>query len=165
MTDERRLDAVEQLIPSPKRRAVADAHGDGLRDGAPRRDLGDLGPRTMEQLDDLLAGAEVVLADEVLDRIDAIVAPGNRRRTARASYNPPAILEATFAADRQPSARLLDGRARSASETARTPTRISDGSDLGRTHRDGAADPTLADAGCRMSQPLVIGISSANDRS
>ncbi len=34
------------------------------------------GPRTMEQLDDTLAGLDVSLSDEVLDRIDAIVPPG-----------------------------------------------------------------------------------------
>jgi hypothetical protein len=36
-----------------------------------------IGPRTPEQLDDLLAGANVVLSDEVLDRIDEIVPPGS----------------------------------------------------------------------------------------
>ncbi|GMA24938.1 aldo/keto reductase [Luteimicrobium album] len=35
-----------------------------------------IGPRTPEQLDDLLAGADVVLSGDVLDRIDEIVAPG-----------------------------------------------------------------------------------------
>ncbi|WP_406080783.1 aldo/keto reductase [Micromonospora sp. NBC_00858] len=35
-----------------------------------------IGPRTMEQLDGLLAGAELTLDDAVLDRIDEIVAPG-----------------------------------------------------------------------------------------
>lgn len=35
-----------------------------------------IGPRTPEQLADLLAGADVSLADEVLDRIDEIVPPG-----------------------------------------------------------------------------------------
>jgi len=30
----------------------------------------------MEQLDDLLAGAEVTLDDEILDRIDEIAPPG-----------------------------------------------------------------------------------------
>jgi aryl-alcohol dehydrogenase-like predicted oxidoreductase len=35
-----------------------------------------IGPRTIEQLDDLLAGAEVRLDPEVLDRIDEIVPPG-----------------------------------------------------------------------------------------
>jgi hypothetical protein len=35
-----------------------------------------LGPRTMDQLESLLAGADLVLDDEVLDRIDEIVPPG-----------------------------------------------------------------------------------------
>ena len=35
-----------------------------------------IGPRTPSQLDDLLAGADVELGDDVLDRIDEIVAPG-----------------------------------------------------------------------------------------
>ena len=36
-----------------------------------------IGPRTPEQLDDLLAGADVILNDELLDRIDEIVPPGS----------------------------------------------------------------------------------------
>ena len=35
-----------------------------------------IGPRTSAQLDDLLAGADVRLDADVLDRIDALVAPG-----------------------------------------------------------------------------------------
>jgi aryl-alcohol dehydrogenase-like predicted oxidoreductase len=35
-----------------------------------------IGPRTMDQLTDLLAGASVELSDDVLDRIDQIVPPG-----------------------------------------------------------------------------------------
>jgi aryl-alcohol dehydrogenase-like predicted oxidoreductase len=35
-----------------------------------------IGPRTPEQLDDLLAGADVELSDDILDRIDEIVPPG-----------------------------------------------------------------------------------------
>ena len=35
-----------------------------------------IGPRTLEQLDDLLAGADVALSGDVLDRIDEIVPPG-----------------------------------------------------------------------------------------
>ena len=41
-----------------------------------------IGPRTMEQLTDVLEGAGVRLADEVLDRIDAIVPPGTNVNTA-----------------------------------------------------------------------------------
>jgi aryl-alcohol dehydrogenase-like predicted oxidoreductase len=35
-----------------------------------------IGPRKPEQLDDLLAGADVELSADVLDRIDEIVPPG-----------------------------------------------------------------------------------------
>jgi aryl-alcohol dehydrogenase-like predicted oxidoreductase len=35
-----------------------------------------LGPRRMQQLDDLLAGADISLSDEILDQIDEVVAPG-----------------------------------------------------------------------------------------
>jgi hypothetical protein len=52
-----------------------------------------LGVRTMEQLDDLLAGTEVVLSDEILDRIDAIVPPGTDVGRLDMAYNPPAVEE------------------------------------------------------------------------
>src|SRR5579859_4303879 len=35
-----------------------------------------IGPRTMEQLESQLTAADVVLSDDVLDRIDEIVPPG-----------------------------------------------------------------------------------------
>jgi aryl-alcohol dehydrogenase-like predicted oxidoreductase len=35
-----------------------------------------IGPRTMEHLESQLAAAEVVLSEDVLDRIDEMVAPG-----------------------------------------------------------------------------------------
>ncbi len=35
-----------------------------------------VGPRTMSHLDDLLAGIDVALTDDLLDRIDGIVPPG-----------------------------------------------------------------------------------------
>jgi aryl-alcohol dehydrogenase-like predicted oxidoreductase len=41
-----------------------------------------IGPRLPEQLDDLLAGAEVELSEDVLDRIDEIVAPGTELNAA-----------------------------------------------------------------------------------
>ena len=50
-----------------------------------------LGPRTMEQLDDLLAGADVTLDDEVLDRIDEIAPPGTDAGPNDVAYTPPAI--------------------------------------------------------------------------
>jgi aldo/keto reductase family protein len=50
-----------------------------------------LGPRSMAQLDDLLAGLEVELSDEVLDRIDEIVPPGIDIGTLDQAYLPPAL--------------------------------------------------------------------------
>lgn len=74
---EHRLDLVEQLI------GVADTAGIPLSHLAhafvlehPAITSAIIGPRTMEQLDDGLAGADVRLDDATLDAIDAIVAPG-----------------------------------------------------------------------------------------
>lgn len=50
-----------------------------------------IGPRTMDQLEKLLAGAEITLTDDVLDEIDAIVPPGTDVGTLDMAYNPPAI--------------------------------------------------------------------------
>ncbi len=52
-----------------------------------------IGPRTMDQLQDLLAGAEVALDDETLDRIDAIVPPGVTLNDADAGWQPPALTD------------------------------------------------------------------------
>jgi hypothetical protein len=45
----------------------------------------------MEQLDDLLAGVDVRLTDEILDRIDEIVPPGTDVGTLDMAYVPPAL--------------------------------------------------------------------------
>jgi hypothetical protein len=45
----------------------------------------------MEQLDDLLAGADVTLDDEVLDRIDEIAPPGTDAGPNDVAYTPQAI--------------------------------------------------------------------------
>ncbi|OPF84557.1 aldo/keto reductase [Streptomyces antioxidans] len=50
-----------------------------------------IGPRTMEQLEDLLAGSEVELSEDVLDRIDEIVPPGTDLNRADSYYVPPAL--------------------------------------------------------------------------
>jgi aryl-alcohol dehydrogenase-like predicted oxidoreductase len=76
---EQRLDAVEELL-----KVAADA-GVSLTHLAmafvlehPAVTSAIIGPRTMEQLDDLLAGVDVRLDADVLDRIDEIVPPGTR---------------------------------------------------------------------------------------
>ena len=48
-----------------------------------------IGPRTMEQLEDLLGGVDVALTDEVLDRIDEIVPPGTDVGTLDMAYRAP----------------------------------------------------------------------------
>jgi aryl-alcohol dehydrogenase-like predicted oxidoreductase len=52
-----------------------------------------IGPRTMDQLTDLLGGANVALEDDVLDRIDQIVPPGTTLNTADAGYQPPSLTD------------------------------------------------------------------------
>lgn len=90
--DERRLDAVEQLV------ALADEVGLSMPHMAmafaithPGVSSAILGSRTMEQLDDLLSGLDVTLTDDVLDRIDEIVPPGSDVGTLDQAFVPPAI--------------------------------------------------------------------------
>ncbi len=61
-----------------------------------------IGPRTMEQLTDLLAGASVTLDDDVLDRIDQIVPPGVTLNPADAGWQPSVLADP--AARRRPQA-------------------------------------------------------------
>jgi aryl-alcohol dehydrogenase-like predicted oxidoreductase len=92
LRDERRLDAVERLIPLAGEAGLPLTHlAIAFAIAHPGVSAAILGPRTMEQLDDLLAGAEVVLSDDILDRIDAIVAPGTDVGQLDMAYNPPAI--------------------------------------------------------------------------
>jgi aryl-alcohol dehydrogenase-like predicted oxidoreductase len=92
LTDEHRLDTVEQLI------ALADKSGLPLTHLAiafaiahPGVTSAIIGPRTMAHLDDLLAGADTVLSDELLDEIDELVPPGTDVGTLDMAYAPPAI--------------------------------------------------------------------------
>ncbi|MEH1165025.1 aldo/keto reductase [Micromonospora sp. CPCC 205539] len=91
-SDERKLDVVEQLVPLAEQAglpmthlamAFAIAH-QGVTSAI-------IGPRTMAQLDDLLAGADVTLTDDILDRIDEIAPPGTDAGPNDVAYVPPAI--------------------------------------------------------------------------
>lgn len=55
-----------------------------------------IGPRTLDQLDGMLAGADVTLDADLLDRIDAIVPPGTDLNRADNYYTPPAIEDASL---------------------------------------------------------------------
>jgi aryl-alcohol dehydrogenase (NADP+) len=50
-----------------------------------------IGPRTSDQLDDLLTAADVVLDSDVLDAIDEIVAPGTDLNPADTGWTSPAL--------------------------------------------------------------------------
>ncbi len=54
-----------------------------------------IGPRTMDQMADLLAGAEVQLDDAVLDAIDEIVPPGHNVNPNDWGYLPPSLVQAS----------------------------------------------------------------------
>jgi len=97
MSDERRMDAVEQLIPLAEEAGVSLTHlAMAFVIAHPGVTSAILGPRTMPHLDDLLAGANVVLSDEILDRIDKIVPPGTDIGPLEANYNPPSITQANL---------------------------------------------------------------------
>ncbi|QKD01567.1 aldo/keto reductase [Mesorhizobium loti] len=94
MSDERRLDAIEQLIPLAEEAGLSLTHmAMAFATAHPGVTSAIIGPRKMEHLDDVLAGAEVVLTDAVLDRIDGIVPPGTDVGPIDAAYNPPAVLK------------------------------------------------------------------------
>lgn len=92
MSDERNLDAVEQLLPLAAEAGLSLTHlAMAFVMAHPDVTSAILGPRTMEQLDDLLAGAEVRLGDDILNRIDEIVPPGTDVGPNGAAYIPPSI--------------------------------------------------------------------------
>jgi aryl-alcohol dehydrogenase-like predicted oxidoreductase len=94
LNDEHRLDVVERLI------TVADESGLPMTHLAmaftiahPGVTSALLGARTEQQLDDLLAGVDVALSDDVLDRIDEIVPPGPDVGALDQANQPAAVLD------------------------------------------------------------------------
>ncbi|MFJ8663142.1 aldo/keto reductase [Streptomyces sp. NPDC093795] len=89
-----KLDAVEEFV------ALADEIGCTLPELAiafpaahPAVTSVIIGPRTMEQLEGLLKGAPVLLTDDVLDRIDAIVPPGTNLYQPDGAWRSPALTD------------------------------------------------------------------------
>ncbi|HZG06523.1 MAG TPA: aldo/keto reductase [Streptomyces sp.] len=92
LRDERRLDAVEQLLDLAEKAGMPLTHlAMAFAIAHPGVTSAIIGPRTMDHLDDLLAGAGITLTDDVLDEIDAIVPPGTDVGTLDMAYQPPAI--------------------------------------------------------------------------
>ncbi|MEV5501265.1 aldo/keto reductase [Nonomuraea fuscirosea] len=92
LNDERRIDAVERLVslageaglPLPRLALAFTIAHPGVTGAL-------VGARTMSHLDDLLAGLDVTLGDDLLDRIDEIVPPGADVGALDQAYVPPAI--------------------------------------------------------------------------
>ncbi|GGQ27328.1 aldo/keto reductase [Streptomyces roseolilacinus] len=87
-----KLDAVEELV------AVADGLGRTLPELAVAFPLAHpavtsviIGPRTRRQLEDALKGADLVLDDAVLDRVDEIVPPGTDLYHPDGAWRPPSL--------------------------------------------------------------------------
>ncbi|WCN78951.1 aldo/keto reductase [Micromonospora sp. LH3U1] len=92
ISDERRLDAVEKLIPLADQAGMPLTHlAMAFAIAHPGVTSALLGARTMEQLDDLLGGLDVTLTDEILDQIDEIVPPGTDVGALDQAYVPPAL--------------------------------------------------------------------------
>jgi aryl-alcohol dehydrogenase-like predicted oxidoreductase len=95
--DERRLDAVERLLPLAEDASLRITHmAMAFAIAHPNVTSALIGPRTAEHLDDLLAGLEVRLTDELLDRIDEIVPPGTDVGTLDQAFVPPALQHAAL---------------------------------------------------------------------
>lgn len=95
LNDERRIDAVERLIPLAAEAGLRMTHlAMAFTIAHPGVTSAIIGPRTMEHLDDLIAGFDVALDDDVLDRIDEIVPPGTDVGALDQEYRPPALLDA-----------------------------------------------------------------------
>ncbi|WP_037906384.1 aldo/keto reductase [Actinacidiphila yeochonensis] len=95
LNDERRIDVVEQLIPLAQEAGMPLTHlAMAFTIAHPGVTSALAGPRTMAQLDDLLAGLDVRLSDEVLDRVDKIVPPGTDVSALDQDYVPLAIQDA-----------------------------------------------------------------------
>jgi aryl-alcohol dehydrogenase-like predicted oxidoreductase len=92
-----RLDAVEQLAK------VADGAGLtmiqlalGFVTAHPAVTSAIIGPRTLEHLQSQIAAADTVLSGDILDAIDAIVAPGTDLAADEKIDTPPALLDPTL---------------------------------------------------------------------
>jgi aryl-alcohol dehydrogenase-like predicted oxidoreductase len=92
LNDERRIDAVEQLIPLAEKAGLPMTHlALAFAIAHPDVTSAIIGPHTTEQLDDLLASADVTLTDDILDQIDEIVPPGTDVGTLDQAYLSPAL--------------------------------------------------------------------------
>ena len=97
LSDERRLDVVEQLVPLAAEAGLPMSHlAMAFTIAHPGVTCALLGARTEAHLDDLLAGLDVTLSDDVLDRIDEIVPPGTDVGALDQAYQSPALEDSSL---------------------------------------------------------------------
>jgi aryl-alcohol dehydrogenase-like predicted oxidoreductase len=95
LNDETRLDVVERFIELAEEVGLPLTHlAMAFAIAHPGVSCAIIGPRTEAHLDDLITGFGVTLGDDVLDRIDEIVAPGTDVGALDQAYVPPALLDA-----------------------------------------------------------------------
>jgi len=90
--NQRKLDAVEELALLAEESGISLIHlalAFVIRHPAVTAAI--IGPRTIEQLESQLGAVEVELSDDVLDRIDEIVAPGTNFSLADAGWSNPEL--------------------------------------------------------------------------
>ncbi|HVV18232.1 MAG TPA: aldo/keto reductase [Pseudonocardiaceae bacterium] len=94
---EGKLDVVEKLVPLAEEAGLRMTHlALAFVIAHPGVTSAIIGPRTMEHLDDLLAGIDVTLDDDILDRIDQIAPPGTEAGPNEVAYTPPAVADPTL---------------------------------------------------------------------
>ena len=88
--NQRKLDLVEELLKVAADAGLSLTHlAHAFVLAHPGVTAAIIGPRTMEQLTDVVAGIDVRLDDATLDRIDEIVPPGTNVNAADAGWTPP----------------------------------------------------------------------------
>ena len=93
--NQRKLDAVEELAQLAEQAGLTLIQlAIGFAQSHPAITSPLIGPRTMEQLETQLAAADVVLTDDLLDRIDQIVPPGITINPADSSFDNPELAPA-----------------------------------------------------------------------
>ena len=92
--NQRKLELVDELAKVAADAGVSMTHMSmAFVVGHPAVTSAIIGPRTMEQLTDVLAGASVELSDDTLDALDAIVPPGTTLNAADAGWTPLSIAQ------------------------------------------------------------------------
>ncbi|MBA8815549.1 aryl-alcohol dehydrogenase-like predicted oxidoreductase [Microbacterium halimionae] len=97
MSDLNKAATIEQLAPAADEAGISMTHlAMAFVMAHPSVTSAIIGPRTLEQLDDLLAGADISLDDDLLDRIDEIVPPGTDVGFSEVGYVPQSLSDTSL---------------------------------------------------------------------